>query len=147
MSRTRKSKRKAMSATEKLAAVLLLLKRGEGTPLIPAELRDKDARTIVRWPQWDHRVPVGLGGINNPQNIQPLPRDVHAKKTKRDVANISRLKRIGQRREERESVAQSIAVGDPIVVRPRKPKRIMPGSRASGWKQKVGGKWERRQRA
>jgi 5-methylcytosine-specific restriction endonuclease McrA len=77
---------------------------------------------------YDHAVADQLGGAPTLDNCRVLCRSCHRAKTRsRDLPQIAKAKRREQRH-----------------MGIRKSGRPMPGSRASGWKQKVGGGWERR---
>lgn len=76
----------------------------------------------------DHIVALINGGEHRESNLAPALRDKHREKTAEDVAMKSRDYR-----------KRKATYGF------KKPKgRPMPGSRASGWKHKIGGGWERR---
>jgi 5-methylcytosine-specific restriction enzyme A len=84
----------------------------------------------IRGRRWicDHRRALINGGENRESNLGPIHETCDKSKTKADVAekkinNRVRSKHLGIR---------------------QKKGRPMPGSRASGWKQKIGGRWERR---
>lgn len=79
--------------------------------------------------QLDHKVALINGGQNRESNFHPLLEEHHKLKTRADVAAKSvtykkRLKHYG------------------VKTRRGPP---MPGSRASGWKRKIGGGWVRRE--
>ena len=78
---------------------------------------------------YDHVIPDALGGEATLENCEVLCLPCHrAKTTKGDVPRIAKAKR-----------QESKSKGTQRLPRP------MPGSRRSGWKQKIGGTWERRQ--
>lgn len=77
---------------------------------------------------WDHRIPLAMGGDDTVENLQPLCRACHRAKTATDAGHIAKAKRMNQRE---------------AGIR-RQPRNPLPGSRDSGWKAKVGGGWERR---
>lgn len=91
-------------------------------------------------PEYDHNVPEAVADKSKPLTIddgQCLCSECHAVKTnERSAGPASR----GDKTE--------IAKTDRIIEKSagvKKPKgRPMPGTKASGWKQKIGGKWERR---
>jgi len=98
-----KSKRgRAPNLTEKAAACLLMIKRGDGSWLIPEPLRSEGtAKEIVSSVEWDHRHPDKLGGTTDPQNLQPLdPKLEHKFKTRRDRKNIAKAKQAEKKHEE-----------------------------------------------
>jgi len=78
--------------------------------------------------EYDHRIPDAVGGVNSVANCVPLCRNCHGGKTKTDVREIARTKRI---RDKHTGAFQKAG-------------RPMPGSRASPWKHKIGGGWVRR---
>jgi hypothetical protein len=64
-----KTKRRALSKTERLAAALLQIKRGSEW-LIPEPLRSSgDAAAICKHVEWDHKFIKAWGGDESPQNI------------------------------------------------------------------------------
>lgn len=79
-------------------------------------------------PEWDHIIPLELGGDDAIENLQPLHKGCHKAKTKEDVGHIAKSKRMQQR-------ASGID---------RQPKAVIPGSTASGWKHKMNGDWVKR---
>lgn len=149
------TKRRALTKTEKLAAVICSMTVADtatGTliPLIdPAWAKTVTAKAIVavfeRWHDWDHRNPLGLTGTNHPTNIDPLPRAYHqAVKTPADLAAIAKAKRLAA---EQEAFRQRLLArhqGEEPPPRPKRKSRPMPGTKASGWKHRVDGEWERR---
>lgn len=64
--------------------------------------------------EWDHRVPLEMGGADELDNLEPLCRLCHRWKTKNDAAHIAKARRMNQR----ESGIK------------KQPKRPVPGSRA-----------------
>lgn len=83
-----------------------------GMPITPASGLD-----------WDHRVPLELGGEDEIDNLQPLCRRCHVSKTAEDVGRIAKARRVRDRH---------------LGIKPTY-KRKLPGGRESGWKMKVGG--------
>lgn len=79
-------------------------------------------------PEYDHIIEVALGGDNSLENCRVLRRRCHEKKTAERRPALDKSRRIYENR---------------IKVRPRKSKPL-PGSKASGWKHKMTGEWERR---
>lgn len=77
--------------------------------------------------EWDHIIPLELGGSDTIDNLQPLCRGCHKAKTAQDVKAIRKAERQRQR-----------TAG--IHKQTRNP---IPGSKASGWKRTFSG-WERR---
>jgi len=92
--------RRKISDSERLAATLLLLKRPDGSPLIPDEVRAKGSKAILSHVQWDHIVPFALGGSDDFHNLRPMTRDDHRAKTNVDIKEIARAKRIAKKAEE-----------------------------------------------
>lgn len=76
----------------------------------------------------EHVIPLAMGGEDDDANRKPAHVKCHRAKTTDDAGNIAKAKR----REAKHMGA-----------RPR-PKRPLMGSKASGWKQKIDGTWERR---
>lgn len=77
--------------------------------------------------EYDHRVPAEQGGTNKPENCQVLCRWCHAAKTGEDMKTIAKGRRV------RAGHANA-----------KTPKRRLPGARGSGWKARLDGTWERR---
>ncbi len=75
--------------------------------------------------EYDHRITCEQGGDNGIENCVVLSKACHGMKTHKVDA---------PRRAKSRSVRAKHVGAD-------KPKRPMPGSRASKWKQKVGGEW------
>lgn len=87
------------------------------------------ARLCLGHYQYDHVIPTALGGPPTLENCQVICSSCHMVKTARtDVPQIARSERIRRKHIGAKS-------------RPRKP---MPGSRASAWKHRMDGSWERR---
>ena len=78
--------------------------------------------------EWDHIIPLEMGGDDALSNLQPLCRGCHKGKTSIDVGHIAKANRMQQR----EAGIK------------RQPRSVMPGSRASGWRRKLDGSTERR---
>lgn len=78
--------------------------------------------------EFDHVIPLILGGQHRESNIALLCHECHAAKTKLDVKIKAKVARVRKRR---------------LGIKPRKGRPI-PGTRASGWKRKFNGQWERR---
>ena len=78
---------------------------------------------------WDveHRKPLWLGGEDEPTNLSPAHTKCHKSKTADEAPVRAKSDRIRARH-----------------VGARKQRRPMIGSRASGWKRKMSGEWERR---
>lgn len=76
----------------------------------------------------DHIIPLANGGTDDDDNLCPAHSKCHLAKTAKDVEKIAKAKR--QR-------AQHLKTKVPT----RNP---LPGSKRSGWKQKLSGEWVRR---
>ncbi len=76
----------------------------------------------------DHIKPLWDGGLNVETNLAPACSWCHRNKTAGEASERAEGKR---HRAKQAGIKQ-------------KPRRPLPGSKASGWKQKVGGGWERR---
>lgn len=77
--------------------------------------------------EYDHRVTCEQGGDNSEANCVLLCTGCHALKTKKD-AKVS-------------AKSRSVRAGH---IGAKASKRPLPGSKASGWKQKLSGEWVRR---
>lgn len=75
----------------------------------------------------DHKVALINGGENRESNGQAICRDCDKAKTAADVAVKAKTADMAK-------AAHGL----------KKPKTIIPGSKASGWKHKMDGTWERR---
>jgi 5-methylcytosine-specific restriction endonuclease McrA len=86
-------------------------------------------RKIQPGDKWevDHVIPIVLGGENRENNLAPALTTEHRKKTAADVAQKSKERRVR---------AKHIGL--------HRPKAVMMGSRASGWKKKLSGEVVRR---
>jgi 5-methylcytosine-specific restriction endonuclease McrA len=80
--------------------------------------------------EWDHIIPLAMGGEDVIENLQPLTRMCHRAKTAKDRKRIAKANRMQQR-------AAGIS---------RQPKRPLPGGRRSPWKMKIGGGVVRREK-
>ena len=61
---------------------------------------------------WDHRVPLALGGTNDPANFEPNHASVcAAEKTRRDIAAIAKAKRLSSpsKRQKRKIAGRSFS--------------------------------------
>ena len=77
---------------------------------------------------YDHVIPDALGGEPTLENCEVLCAACHAEKTAScDVPRIAKAKR-----QQRKNIGA------------HKPKHVIPGSKASGWKKKLDGTTERR---
>jgi hypothetical protein len=98
-------KRRPLSRTERFAAVILDLKTGTGKPIIDRQAaKTMTAKEIVeefeRRTQDEHIVPHAIGGPTHPSNMQIIVAEDHAPKTKIDVREIAKTKRIMKKEEE-----------------------------------------------
>ena len=78
-------------------------------------------------PEYDHRIPVALGGDNSLENCLVKRRTCHKKKSIEQAPVIAKSKRIAEKN-----------------MGLRKTSRPMLGSKASGWKKPFNGPAERR---
>lgn len=90
----------------------------------------QECGTKIHGKRWicDHTVAIINGGPNRETNLRPIHEQCDKHKTRRDVALKSKIyhkraKRLGIK---------------------TKKYRPIPGSRASGWKRKMDGSWEKR---
>lgn len=142
-------KRRKLSKREKYAAVILQLKRGDGRPFVDREwAKKKTTEEIItafeKMVQWDHAVPLRGGGTNHPTNIDPLPPDEHAEKTKVDVSRMAKGRRLSKKHEEHRKRLLTSSKTEPTFSRAKK--ATMPGSKDSPYKRKLTGKVVRRDR-
>lgn len=88
-------RRRRPNKTERTAAALLAIRRGDAW-LIPEPLRSTgSAEQIVASVDWHHNVPHAIGGTTAPQNLVPLPPAEHDIETAgRTIPTIARAKRI-----------------------------------------------------
>jgi len=76
-----------------------------------------------------HEIPLAIGGDDDDANRKPAHKKCHRDHTaKVDAPRIAKTKRQARKG---------------MGARPR-PRQTIPGSRASGWKHKLNGQWERR---
>jgi hypothetical protein len=100
--------RRRPNLTERLAAVLLLIKRGEDW-LVPEPIRSAGtAAEIVTSVEWHHDVPFAVRPHNDPRLLTPMAPAEHRCRYAQDTGEIARVRRGARTR-----------AGD-------KPKRIMP---------------------
>lgn len=79
---------------------------------------------------WDaeHVIPIEISGDDSDGNLRPAHRSCHRKKTAtEDAPTIAKAKRVHAKH-----------------TGAHKTRNPLPGSKGSGWKQKVGGGWVRR---
>ena len=91
---TEPKRRRVPNMTERLAAVLLKLRLGDGW-LIPEHLRSSGtAKAIVGAVEWDHIVLHAHGGDTRPQNIDPMRKADHREKSRGDTTKAAKANRI-----------------------------------------------------
>jgi len=78
--------------------------------------------------EWDHIIPLAMGGGDTIENLQPLCRMCHRAKTVKDVGHIAKARRMTQRR---------MGVS-------RQSRSPLPCGRRSRWKKKLNGEVVRR---
>lgn len=93
------SPRKKLTRDERHAAAILMITRGDGTPIVSREeAKGMTAKEIIKAfaarTHVEHIVPHALTGNNHPSNIQYLAPDEHKPKTSRDISEIAKTKRI-----------------------------------------------------
>lgn len=149
--------RRDPNKAERIAACLLEIKRGDGTPIVSRE----EAKSLTAGEvydvfmervQIDHIVPRAIGGADHHSNYQPLAPTVdHKPKTKRDVREIAKTKRIAKSHTAHESaMAEKISVAECVskIHTERNGRKWrsapMPGTKRSGLKKRFSGKVERR---
>ncbi len=119
-----KSKRRALNKTERIAAALLQIKRGDEW-LIPEPLRSTGtAEQIAASVEWDHKFLKTWGGDESPQNMQPLTPEEHKAKTRRDIRNVARANRIAKKQEEFRRQLLAKETGELTYVKPGKRKAL-----------------------
>jgi hypothetical protein len=132
-------RKRAPSQTEKTAAALLQIKRGDEW-LIPEPLRSSgDAKAICAHVQWDHKFLHAFGGDTAPQNIQPLSKLEHKGKTRRDRMLVTKAKRIEKKHEEFQRQLLAPTPKAPAKLT-KKGYRPMPCGRNSNQKMTIKGK-------
>ena len=137
--------RRALTRTERYAALIvntLGVDREWAKDQTPAEIVAAFEARIAH----DHRIPLALGGTNHPTNIDHLARRFHTSvKTPDDLSAIAKAKRIAKAQAEFRTavLAKNEPVARPATPRRRRP---FPGSKASGWKHRMDGVWQRRER-
>lgn len=149
------NQRRRLTLTDKLAAAVLKMTvcvdtdLGLVVPVIdPDWARSRTAKEIVtafeRWRDWDHGIALGLGGSNHPANLSPLPRLEHQTvKTPADRTRIAKVSRLTAAQEAMRAKLMTKA-GRPARVQTPKKAAPLPGTKASGWRHRMDGVWERR---
>lgn len=152
------SKRKKITVTERYAAVILDLRRGDGTPVVDREAaKHLTAGEIVSMFEsalnFDHGVYAAFGGSSHPTNITPRTIADHKAKTSKDITAIAKAKRIAKQHEEfrtrllaKSGLADDVAKTDTASTKSRSKwaTRPMAGNRSSAFKKKMDGTVERR---
>lgn len=151
------AKRRKLTLTDKLAATYLKMttfvdtEAGLMVPVIcPEWAKTRTAKEIVtvfdRWREWDHAIALGIGGTNHPANLFPLTKHEHQTvKTPADRPKIDKTRRLTEAQEAFRSLLLAKTGRAERVQVPRKSKP-MPGTKASGWRHRVNGIWERREK-
>lgn len=123
------TRRKAIPLKTKLAVALRMLG-------LKADDIEYDHEPALELRPYDETAGDTIPPANDPAYIQILTIEEHKAKTARDaklIAKVHRLEgRTGQTARRAKRGGSSIKSGP------------MPGTRASGWKQTMGGNWERR---
>jgi hypothetical protein len=89
------------NATEREAACLLMLKRGDGSWLIPPELRNATAAEICKAVQYQHEDYFALSQSHDPRMLTPMRPEDHKEITaKVDIPRIAKIKRSSKKQEE-----------------------------------------------
>ena len=92
-------RRRVPNKDERIAACLLMLKRGEDW-LIPEPIRSTGTvKDILACVQWDHGFYHALGGDTRPQNITPRRTTDHKEKSRKDNGVIAKSKRVTKKEE------------------------------------------------
>lgn len=140
--------RRLPNKTEKIAACLLLLKRGDDW-LIPEPVRSTgSADEICRCVEWHHTIlPHELGGDTAPQNITPLLTADHLVETHKVTRPaIRRTKRLAEAHGEHQEAMRRklLSKGEARKPASRMRGRPLPGTKASGLRRRMNGRVERR---
>jgi hypothetical protein len=116
-------KRKKPNMCEKLASALLHIRKGTGDDwLVKGELRNASAKEICAAHDWDHIRRWAEGGSNAPQNLQPLLREDHREKSKKDNTEIAKGKRVAKKEARHQSALLQKMFGETSEVWDQKPK-------------------------
>lgn len=115
-------RRRRPNKDERIAACLLMLKRGDDW-LIPEPLRSSGtAAEICAAVEWDHARHHALGGDTRPQNITPLRTADHREKSNADNGKIAKCKRVSVDHEEFKRRMLEKEPGKPPSKKSQKPK-------------------------
>ena len=113
--------RKKFTRDERHAIALLMITRGNGTPIVSRKEAEwmttaEIIETFFARVHIEHIVPHALNQNNHPSNIQFMAPDEHAPKTKRDVTEIAKTKRIEKKHEAFRAQILAVKMGaDPPV--------------------------------
>lgn len=147
--------RRPPTKDEIVAACILDIMR-DGKPIVSREeakhLTAKEVFEVFRDRiHIDHVVPRAIGGEDHHANYQPLLRATeHKVKTKRDVREIAKTKRVAKKQAAHETVmAEKISLAPSAAKMATKGKRKwatrpMAGTKKSGLRKRLNGKVERR---
>jgi hypothetical protein len=140
-------RKRAPSMTEKAAASLLKIKRGDGSWLIPEPMRSKgSAAEIVRSVEWHHKHMHTFGGDTSPQNIDPLAPLEHKRETIRLRPQITKVKRQEKRRAAQVEADIAKETNEPVATKPKRKSQCEYTRLKPYFKRKVqGGKVVRRE--
>lgn len=149
--------RKKPTLSERYASVVLMLKWGDGRPIVDRErAKGMEASQIIRefesQVEFDHGIHAAIGGTNHPTNLTPRPPPEHREKTNTvDIPQIAKTKRVAKKHAAHESaMEQKISVAE-SVAKPHTERRRrkwnsapLPGTKRSGLRKRLSGKVERR---
>lgn len=143
--------------SERYASVVLMLKWGDGRPIVDRErAKGMEASAIIRefesQVEFDHGIHAAIGGTNHPTNLTPRPPPEHREKTNTiDIPQIAKTKRVAKKHAAHESaMAEKISVADDVVKIDTERRRRkwnsapMPGTKKSGLRKRLNGRVERR---
>lgn len=91
--------RKALTRLERHAVLVLTIKRGDGSFVVTEdEAKGMTAQAVISLfdsrINYEHSTPYAISQNNHPTNVTIMTPEDHAPKTKRDVTEIARTKRI-----------------------------------------------------
>lgn len=148
--------RKKPTLSERYASVVLMLKWGDGRPVVERErAKGMTAAEIIDafegQVQFDHGVHVAIDGSNHPTNLTPMLTAAHREKTNKvDIPQIAKTKRITKQQDEfRQRLLAKTGAADDVAIstttkRRKWSSKPMPGTKASGVRKRFDGKVERR---
>jgi hypothetical protein len=146
-------KRKSITLSDKVAALLCLRWRRNGRPLIPDAVRAKGKAAVLAYPiDWDHVIALGLCGPDAFDNLVPLHPEDHKPKTKADKKRMAHNVRLAWKQAEfrarllrpdpnprhHPTKRQINAAVRKVMSRP------MPGSKKSKYRKRLDGRVELR---